>query len=103
MNEMLKSNANPTLLDVREPFELMATGAIEGVQNISVRQLMNRTSELPLDKSTPIISICASGSRSMEAAHRLRQLGYTNVLNLVGGTNARIQSGFPVVRPTVRI
>ncbi len=103
LNEMLKSNANLTLLDVREPFELMATGAIEGVQNISVRQLMNRTSELPQEKSTTIVSICASGSRSMEAAHRLRQLGYTNVMNLVGGTNAWIQSGFPVVRPTVKV
>lgn len=103
LNTMLHNNSYLTLLDVREPMELMTTGAIEGVQNISVRQLKNRTNELPKDKSAQIISICASGGRSTEAAHMLQQLGYTNVLNLTGGTTGWIQNGFPVVRRTMKV
>lgn len=103
LNTMLHNNSNLTLLDVREPMELMTTGAIEGVQNISVRLLKNRTNELPLDKSRPIVTVCASGARSMEAAHLLQQLGYSNVMSLVGGTTAWIKNGFPVVRPTAKV
>ena len=62
-------------------------GAIEGVQNISVRQLMMREQELPRDKSKPVVAICASGNRSVEAAHVLQQLGYTNVAHLEVGFN----------------
>lgn len=103
LREMLGNGSRPALLDVREPLELMMMGAIEGVQNISVRQLMMREQELPRDKSKPVVAICASGNRSVEAAHVLQQLGYTNVLNLVGGTGGWIRSGFPVERRTVSI
>lgn len=100
---LLQRSHDVFLLDVREPLELMTTGAIEGVYNISVRQLKQRLHELPAEKSTPIISICASGSRSMEAAHLLQQHGYENVRNLTGGTIAWIERGYPVARPTVKI
>jgi glyoxylase-like metal-dependent hydrolase (beta-lactamase superfamily II)/rhodanese-related sulfurtransferase len=103
LQRMITERERLTLLDVREPLELMMSGAIEGVQNISVRQLMNRTRELPEDKSTTIVSICASGSRSIEAAHMLQELGYVNVMNLADGTNGWIQSGYPVVRPIVTV
>lgn len=103
LHALLQQNPNVLLLDVREPIELLTTGAIEGVHNISVRHLKNRLHELPQDKSTTIVSICASGNRSMEAAHVLQKHGYTNVLNLRGGTLGWIERGYPVVRPTVNV
>lgn len=101
LHALLQKNSKVFLLDVREPIELMTTGAIEGVHNISVRILKTRLHELPQDKSTTIVSICASGNRSLEAAHLLQQHGYAHVLNLRGGTFGWIERGYPVVRPMV--
>ncbi len=103
LHAMLDGDAPPTLIDVREPLELMMTGAITGVHNISVRQLSMRANELPPDKSTPIVALCQSGSRSVEAAHILQRLGYTHVMNLVGGTSAWMGRGYPLVRTAVRV
>ncbi len=103
LKEMLTSKSKLVLLDVREPVELMTTGAIEGVENISVRLLKNRIGELPADKSSPVVTICASGGRSTEAAHILQQAGYKNVMNLAGGTMGWIKKGFPVVRQKAKV
>ncbi|MBI5472380.1 MAG: MBL fold metallo-hydrolase [Ignavibacteriae bacterium] len=103
LHSMLLEETPPALLDVREPIELMMTGAVEGVLNISVRQLAARTRELPADKSAPIVALCQSGSRSIEAAFFLQRLGYTNVMNLIGGTSAWMARGYPLVRAAVRI
>ena len=97
--ERLRTNPHPFLLDVREPFELTAFGAIPGVKNISIRQLKSRLDELPTDKNAEIIAICQSGSRSAEAAHVLHAQGFGKVRNLAGGTSAWVQHGNPVERP----
>lgn len=99
LRRMIEKGFNGTLLDVREPKELASLGAIEGVKNISVRELQGRVAELPADKSTPIVAICASGSRSTEAAHILQQLGYQDVMNLTGGTMQWMKEGNPVILP----
>lgn len=97
----LQRSGSLVLLDVREPFELMMSGAIEGVVNIPVGQLSRRFRELPEDKTVEVICLCQSGSRSVEAAHFLRTQGYTNVSNLDSGTSGWIRKGFKVVRPGV--
>ncbi|MER3523688.1 MAG: hypothetical protein C4326_06360 [Ignavibacteria bacterium] len=102
LHQLLATTPKVFLLDVREPIELMATGAIEGVRNISVRHLHDRLEELPSEKSMPIVCVCASGNRSMEAAHLLQQNGYTNVFNLKGGTLQWMQRGYPIVRTLVK-
>lgn len=90
------------LLDVREPFELIAFGAIPGVQNIPVGELAFRMNELPPDRGTPIAVICQSGNRSSEAAHYLVTRGYERVYDLDGGTYAWMKDGRKVARGSVR-
>jgi rhodanese-related sulfurtransferase len=97
--QMMQSSTRPLILDVREPAELTMLGAIEGVVNISVRQLANRIQELPAEKNSLIVCVCQSGSRSIEATHYLQKAGYSNVWNLKGGTSAWVKKGFRVVRP----
>ena len=87
------------LLDVREPIELVTSGAIEGVFNLPVGSLKTRRDALPGNKDAMIVCVCQSGSRSLEAVHYLRQQGYENVMNLAGGTRSWLGSGYPVVRP----
>lgn len=97
---LLKSENKPMLLDVRDPFELTQMGAIDGVVNIPIGELPMKLHELPSDKSTSLVCVCASGSRSTEACYLLQRNGYTNVKNLNGGTIGWIKSGFGVKRPT---
>ena len=97
---LLKSNRPPIIVDVREPFELMRMGAIEGVRNIPIGQLSKRMGELPAEKDASLVFVCASGNRSAEACYLSQRNGYTNVLNLKGGTIAWIKNGLKVTRPS---
>jgi glyoxylase-like metal-dependent hydrolase (beta-lactamase superfamily II)/rhodanese-related sulfurtransferase len=96
--EMIKIKQNLFLLDVREPFELMMTGAVKGVKNIPIGELPGRVTELPEDKSKDIVCICASGNRSYEASHFLVKKGYKKVMNLDGGTYGWLDSGYATER-----
>ena len=98
--EILKTGSKPVLLDVREPFELMQMGAIDGVINIPIGELPMRLHELPSDKTTSLVCVCSSGSRSTEACYLLQRNGYKNVKNLKEGTIGWIKNGFGVKRPT---
>lgn len=51
-------------------------------------QIQQNVAKLPDDKSTPILVYCRSGSMSARASQEIAQLGYTNVYDLQGGTNA---------------
>jgi glyoxylase-like metal-dependent hydrolase (beta-lactamase superfamily II)/rhodanese-related sulfurtransferase len=103
LEEMMKSTPSPFLLDVREPFELIAFGAIPGVTNIPAGQVRFRTEDLPADKSTPMVAICQSGGRSYEIAHFLATHGYQNVYNLRGGTSTWRNNGLPVESPRMKV
>lgn len=104
LSAMLERTPRPLLVDVREPVELLMSGAIEGVKNIPLGSLKARMSEVPKDGEANIVVVCQSGSRSVEGAHVLEQHGYQRVFNLSGGTSGWIRSGFPVVkRPAVKV
>ena len=86
--EMLSAKPVPFLLDVREPFELTAFGAIPGVVNIPMEEIPERLDDLPADKSAPIVVICQSGTRSIGVSGFLVRKGFSQVFNLAGGTYA---------------
>lgn len=83
------------MVDVREPAELEANGYIEGAVNVPVRSLLQNLDKLPgLDEQ--IVIYCASGHRGSMGMMALRMLGYTNVINLGGGTGAWTKAGLPL-------
>ncbi len=51
--------------------------------------------QLPQDKSTPIYLYCLGGPMGVSAARTLHELGYTNLINLEGGSNAWRRAGLP--------
>ena len=73
------------LVDVRNPGEA-AAGMIPGAVNIPVGQLPDRTDEL--DPSKPTVVYCAGGYRSSVAASLLRQRGFADVSDVLGGYGA---------------
>ncbi|MBX3423139.1 MAG: rhodanese-like domain-containing protein [Pirellulaceae bacterium] len=46
----------------------------------------------------PLYVICKSGGRSMKATQKFIDAGFTNVVNVEGGTDAWVAAGLPVVR-----
>jgi phage shock protein E len=89
----LQGQSDVVTLDVRTPEEY-AAGHIPGVVLIPLDELPNRLDEVPKDKT--IVVTCRSGNRSAQAADILRQAGYTDVHNMVGGITAWEQAGYPV-------
>jgi rhodanese-related sulfurtransferase/glyoxylase-like metal-dependent hydrolase (beta-lactamase superfamily II) len=73
------------LVDVRNPGET-AAGMIARAVNIPVGQLPDRVGEL--DPRKPTVVYCAGGYRSSVAASLLRQRGFADVSDLLGGYNA---------------
>jgi glyoxylase-like metal-dependent hydrolase (beta-lactamase superfamily II)/rhodanese-related sulfurtransferase len=103
LHTMKNDSPNLFLLDVREPYELVMYGAIEGVLNVPIKSLKEQLDVLPADKEAPIVCVCQTGRRSLEAAHFLQQQGYGDVINLLGGTSGWRDMGFPVARSTQRL
>ena len=75
---------------MRYPNEWEA-GRIEGALHIPADELDDRIDEVARDR--PVVTVCRSGSRSQEAADRLRAEG-VDAQNLDGGLEAWIGAGF---------
>jgi len=73
------------IVDVRNPGEV-AAGAIPNAIAIPVGQLPTRLGEL--DPAKPTVVYCAGGYRSSVAASLLRQKGFTDVSDILGGHGA---------------
>jgi adenylyltransferase/sulfurtransferase len=84
------------LIDVRESDE-WRQGHIPQAIGIPRGFLELRVEEKVPDHNVPVILQCASGTRSLLAARTLREMGYANVYNLVGGFNAWKDRGLPFV------
>ncbi len=84
-----------TLLNVKTPY----IGEIKGTDlYIPYTDLTARASELPADKTAPIVVYCRSGNESAIASQTLLDLGYTNIENLDGGMNAWSASGRQIIQ-----
>jgi hydroxyacylglutathione hydrolase len=81
------------ILDVREPEEY-AHGHVPGAISVPQADLATRLDVVPRDR--PVFVICQSGMRSLRAAQFLRQMGYEQVANVPGGTDAWRRAGKPV-------
>lgn len=100
----LVGDPNVLFLDVREPPELAQTGRIPGAVHVP-RGLLEFQADptspaykAELDPSKRIVVSCASGGRSTLACKTLMEMGYKDVVNLVGGMTAWIEAGGPTQR-----
>ena len=87
-DQMRRDGAAHTLLDVREPKEFEHS-ALSGSLDIPMGDVPNRLADLP--KDDVLVVICRSGKRSGDVVSFLRQNGFENATNLVGGINGWAQ------------
>ena len=93
----LQAGEPVTVIDVRDPDEYRE-GHIEAAANISRGFLEFRIASAVSDPASPVVFYCQTGLRSMLAAKSLRELGYSNIINLQGGYQKWLQTGLPVVK-----
>jgi thioredoxin 1 len=90
------SNGNVQLLDVRTPEEF-SQGHIANAVNIDIQSEHFDANARNLYSDLPVYVYCRSGSRSSDAAERLRKLGFKEVYELKGGILDWEKSGLPLV------
>jgi hydroxyacylglutathione hydrolase len=92
------ANDDLQIVDVRRPAEYVS-GHVPRALNAPLASLDKSLGPLPLKKDKRTAVICAGGYRSSAAASLLQQQGFSNLLNVSGGTGAWINAGYPVEAP----
>ena len=84
-------SSNVQVVDVRTPEEY-AGGHVPGALNIPHMSILARKGELAADKE--LVFICKMGQRSALACEFAASAGFSSLLNVEGGTDAWIKSGY---------
>lgn len=100
--ELLKSEANARLLDVRTPGEYESMH-IRGAYNVPLDTLAEHASEIRANVSNPIVLVCQSGQRARVAEEALKAGGLRNLHVLDGGVNGWVKAGQPVAGSAKRM
>ena len=96
LSDSLQANPGLMVIDVRTVPEWEAM-RIPGVkQFILFEGFDQHCSKITVAKDMPVYMICRTGRRSEIAAKHLASLGYSNTVNVVGGTVAWAQAGLPL-------
>ena len=97
--ELGKMGKKIDLIDVRTPAEFREVH-VEIARNVPLDQL--DTAELMQARNgsanEPLYVICHSGSRGQQACEKFLKAGFSNAVNIEGGTMACVEAGLPVVR-----
>ena len=87
------------LIDVRTPVEFREVH-VDGARNVPLDRLDPAAIMQARNGSAnePLYVICRSGSRGQQACEKFLKAGFSNVVNVEGGTLACVEAGLPVVR-----
>lgn len=87
------------LVDVRTPVEFREVH-VENARNVPLDQLdpAAQMQSRGASADEPLYVICRSGSRGRQACEAFLKAGFSNVVNVDGGTMACVEAGLPVVR-----
>lgn len=95
--QLIKTNGNAIILDVRTPGEYAAGHLANSVLiNINDPDFTERVDKL--DKSAPVLVYCASGIRSAKAADIMADQGFSTIYHMEDGLREWIKSNKPVVQ-----
>lgn len=89
----LRGSPDVVFLDVREQWEY-DQGHIPGISLIPMNDIPARLNQIPTDKT--VIVTCRSGNRSNTITQYLRDDGFDNVHNMLGGILAWAAVQLPV-------
>lgn len=104
--EKLINEEGYRVLDIREPAEHVAgtighslhipRGVLEAAAD---RTFPGANPALRDSRDTKWLVLCATGGRAAMATHRLQQMGFESVTNIIGGISAWKEAGKPITTP----
>jgi rhodanese-related sulfurtransferase len=98
LHETVQAGEAVDLIDVRTPAEFREVH-VGFARNQPLDQLdAVQIAAAHAGASQPIYLICRSGSRGRQACEKFLSVGYSNIINVEGGTQAWEQAGLPVIR-----
>jgi rhodanese-related sulfurtransferase len=98
LHEIVQAGQDVELIDVRTPVEFREVH-VSFARNVPLDQLdVAKLAGARNGASYPLYFICQSGGRGKQACEKSLAAGYTNVVNVEGGTQAWDQAALPVVR-----
>jgi rhodanese-related sulfurtransferase len=93
--ELIESEANLVVLDVRTPEEF-AAGALPNAVLIDINSPTFADEVGQLDTSKPYLVYCRSGNRSARAVEIMEDIGFGEIYELANGIQAWVESGRPL-------
>jgi rhodanese-related sulfurtransferase len=96
VNDMLRSDGQRIIIDVRTPEEF-AEGHIEGAELIDFYRQDFADELAKLDPDQPYVIYCRSGNRSGQTGEIMAGLGFTDVVDVEGGIVNWQANGLPTV------
>jgi len=99
LHELMKKGGDIDFIDVRTPAEYREVHA-QGVRSVPLDLLDPQAvmKQRTAVATSPLYVICRSGSRGEQACNKFAAAGFTNVVNVAGGTLAWESAGLPVDR-----
>ena len=99
LKELCKEGKKIDLIDVRTPVEYREVH-VDIARNVPLEQLDPVTLMQSRNGAVnePLYFICRSGSRGQQACEKFLKAGFSNAVNIEGGTMACVDAGLPVVR-----
>lgn len=92
--DLMQQNTDAVLVDVRTIVEHAFVGHPPGAIHIAWKEapdwqinanFVDEVKKLVPDKSAPVLFLCRSGQRSLDAAKALEEAGYERVINIIDG------------------
>jgi rhodanese-related sulfurtransferase len=97
--DLCKAGKKIDLIDVRTPIEYREVH-VDVARNVPLDQLDAAAVMQARNGSAnePLFVVCRSGGRGQQACERFLKAGFSNVINVEGGTLACVEAGLPVIR-----
>ncbi len=95
--ELMQTNENEILIDVRTPGET-ASGHLQDATLIDYYGDDFKQKIAMVRKDVPIFIYCRSGGRSSSAAKKMQKMGFTKIYNMLGGIGAWNDAGYKTIK-----
>lgn len=95
--DLAQAGTSVDLIDVRTPAEFREAH-VGLARNVPLDQLDVAKYAASHEAARPLYVICRSGARSRKACEKFAAAGFSNIVNIDGGTLAWEQAGLPVAR-----
>ncbi|MDD5462016.1 MAG: rhodanese-like domain-containing protein [Methylococcales bacterium] len=92
--DLLQQNSNAVLVDVRTKVEHAFVGHPVGAVHIAWKEapdwqvnsnFIDEVKRRAPDRNAPVLLLCRSGQRSLDAAKALEEVGYQKLINIIDG------------------